>query len=160
MIKKIIIFTFAGFVFSQAPPSFTLKQINIDGNAATSDNMILYTSGLKNGQKVQMKDVNLGDILENGIQVCGKLTLKGDKENPYYKIWSYKLNDYIYVTGSHKIFNNRMENNRTDKLSNYVEVKDYINAEKTNYYADELSCLITSNHNIPIGEYTFWDWED
>ena len=32
MIKKIIIFTFAGFVFSQAPPSFTLKQINIDRN--------------------------------------------------------------------------------------------------------------------------------
>ena len=56
MIKKIIIFTFAGFVFSQAPPSFTLKQINIDGNAATSDNMILYTSGLKNGQKVSAED--------------------------------------------------------------------------------------------------------
>ena len=56
MIKKIIIFTFAGFIFSQAPPSFTLKQINIDGNAATSDNMILYTSGLKNGQKVSAED--------------------------------------------------------------------------------------------------------
>ena len=56
MIKKIIIFTFAGFVFSQAPPLFTLKQINIDGNAATSDNMILYTSGLKNGQKVSAED--------------------------------------------------------------------------------------------------------
>ena len=115
---------------------------------------------LKDGQKVKMKDVHLGDILENGIQVCGKLTLKGDEQNPYYKIWSNKLNDYIYVTGSHKIFNNRMENNQTNKLSNYIEVKDHVKAEKTNYYTDELSCLITSNHNIPIGEYTFWDWED
>ena len=29
-----------------------------------------------------------------------------------------------------------------------------------NIIENELSCLITSDHNIPIGEYTFWDWED
>ena len=33
-------------------------------------------------------------------------------------------------------------------------------AEKTNKYSDTLSCLITSNHIIPVGEFTFWDWED
>ena len=25
---------------------------------------------------------------------------------------------------------------------------------------DELSCLITSNHTIPIGQWIFHDWED
>ena len=27
-------------------------------------------------------------------------------------------------------------------------------------YDEELSCLITSSHQIPVGEFTFWDWED
>ena len=43
---------------------------------------------------------------------------------------------------------------------NYIEVKNYWNAIQTNKYNKELACLITSNHNIPIGEFTFWDWED
>ena len=33
-------------------------------------------------------------------------------------------------------------------------------ALKTDICDEELSCLITSNHGIPIGEFTFWDWED
>jgi len=113
---------------------------------------------LKNGQKVLMKDINLGDILENGSEVYGKLDLKGSKTNPFYSLWSSRLQSNIYVTGSHKIFNNRNEN--PSKLENYIEVKDHVDAKKTNYYSDKMSCLITSNHNIPIGEYTFWDWED
>ena len=56
-----------------------------------------------------MLDVHLGDVLENGAEVIGKLNLKGSPQNPYYKIWSNKLNDFIYVTGSHKIFNERFE---------------------------------------------------
>ena len=27
-------------------------------------------------------------------------------------------------------------------------------------YDEELCCLITSTHRIPVGEYIFWDWED
>ena len=113
---------------------------------------------LKTGEKVQMKNIHLGDILENGSEVCGKLNLKGDKTNKYYTLWSDKLQTNIYVTGSHKILNNINENKH--KLINYIEVKDHIDAKETDYYSDELSCLITSNHNIPVGEYTFWDWED
>ena len=54
--KKIILFNLVTFLFSQAPPSFTLNQINVEGNLSTSDNMILYTSGLKNGQKASTED--------------------------------------------------------------------------------------------------------
>mgnify|MGYP000536271059 CR=1 FL=1 len=39
---------------------------------------------------------------------------------------------------------------------------DLINkiAEKTNIQDDILSCLVTENHTIPVGEFIFWDWED
>ncbi len=37
---------------------------------------------------------------------------------------------------------------------------DYDKAIKTELWDKELSCLVTSNNLIPIGEYIFWDWED
>ena len=46
------------------------------------------------------------------------------------------------------------------KLKNYIKVKNYKPAIKTTEYDDVLHCLVTTNHNIPVGEYTFWDWED
>ncbi len=41
-----------------------------------------------------------------------------------------------------------------------MDVKDYDKSIKTDIYDEELACLITSNHQIPIGEFIFWDWED
>ena len=105
-----------------------------------------------------MKDINLGDVLENGSTVLGTLKIKGDPSNCFYKIFSKKLNDYIYVTGSHKI----LPDSKLDKskLDNFIDVEKYSKAEKTNNYGEVLSCLITDDHLISIGEYTFWDWED
>ena len=113
---------------------------------------------LKSGKVVKMKDIHLGDILENGTEVYGTLKLKGGKDNPYYQIWSEKLQEYIFVTGDHKICPNDRINK--DELENYIEVKDFNDAKKTDYWDDTLYCLITDNHQIPIGEFTFWDWED
>ena len=111
---------------------------------------------LKNGTTVMMKDIQLGTILENGAEVYGLLTLKGDKHNPYYKIWSDKLDNYIYVTGEHKI----LVDNKKKDIEGFKPVSEVSYALKTDICDEELSCLITSNHRIPIGEYTFWDWED
>ena len=47
-----------------------------------------------------------------------------------------------------------------DIFENYIKVSSYGKAEKTTEHSKELYCLITSNHRIQIGEYTFWDWED
>jgi len=113
---------------------------------------------LESGKIVKMKDIHLGDILESGIEVYGTLKLKGSKNNPYYQIWSKKLNEYIFVTGDHKICPNEKINK--DDLNNYIDVKDFKAAKKTDYWDQTLYCLITDNHKIPIGEYTFWDWED
>jgi len=110
---------------------------------------------LDSGRFIKMKNINLGDILSNGAKVIGVLKIQGDECNPYYKLWSDELNDYIYVTGSHRILQSK-----NDTFDNYIEISDYKHAEKTNLFDKELACLITSNHRIPIGEYTFWDWED
>jgi hypothetical protein len=113
---------------------------------------------LKNGKEICMKDINLGDVLENGSTVLATLKIKGDPSNCFYKIFSKKLNDYIYVTGTHKILpSNNLEKTNLD---NYIDVQDYKKAIKTDEIDEVLSCLVTDDHTIPIGEYTFWDWED
>jgi hypothetical protein len=107
---------------------------------------------MNNGSKKKMKDIVIGDILENGVDVIATLKIKGGTDHCFYKIWSNTLNDFIYVTGSHKILDPQ-----TGKL---IPVEVCKLAEKTNKYSDTLSCLITSNHIIPVGEFKFWDWED
>ena len=107
---------------------------------------------MSNGEFKKMKDIKIGEFLENDIEVIATLKIKNNKDNPYYKIWSDKLNQYIYVTGSHKIIN------PDDK--NVIPVEKFKDASKTNINPEVLSCLITENHHIPIGEHTFWDWED
>ena len=104
---------------------------------------------LKNGRYVSMSNVNLGDILANGSVILGVLRLKNANNEPYYKIYDNDLSDYIYVTGMHKIrYNN-----------NFIYVKDYYKAEKTDIIDSEFACLITSDHVINIGNHIFADWE-
>lgn len=107
---------------------------------------------LKNNKQVAIKDIHLGDILANGSKVTGTLQLQGGKINNYYKIFSKKLSQYIYVTEDHKIL---------DSTENrFIPVRNYKDAIQTEEYDDVLYCLITDDHLIPIGEYIFWDWED
>lgn len=120
---------------------------------------------LKNGNIKLMKEVIIDDVLENGSKVYGILKLKGNNSddndnddinnianNPYYKIFSKELNEYIYVTGSHLI---------RDNTGCFIPVSKF---EKSlldkNLKSEFMSCLITDDHLIKIGEYTFWDWED
>jgi hypothetical protein len=57
-------------------------------------------------------------------------------KDPYYKIFSKELEDYIYVTGSHYI-------KHGDK---YVKVCDFPDSIRTEEYGKVLSCLVTSTH--------------
>lgn len=107
---------------------------------------------LKDGSKTTMKDIKLGAILENGSRVKAVLRIEGGKEHPFYKIYSETLKTYIYVTAEHQI-----EDPKTHK---FIYVQDYDKAERTLKFSPELSCLVTDNHLIPVGEFTFWDWED
>jgi hypothetical protein len=114
---------------------------------------------LLSGEIKYMKDINLGDVLENGSIV--KATMKIDNKNIdiekreiIYKLERKGMNgDDIYVTGSHIIYD--------QKEHLYKMVKDYKNAIPIpDYQLDWFSCLITSDNKIKIGEEIFWDWED
>lgn len=107
---------------------------------------------MNDGSRKKIKDIVIGETLENGVDVIATLKIKGGTEHCFYKIWSDVLNDCIYVTGSHKIID--------PENGELIPVEVCKLAEKTNKYSDTLYCLITSNHIIPIGEFKFWDWED
>jgi hypothetical protein len=104
---------------------------------------------LQDGNEVAMKDLKLGDVLINGSVVNGVMNILNET-NPYYKIHSSELDRDIYVTGSHYIKDGNV----------YKAVKNFSGAEVTTTIDREVSCLITSDHKIPVGGYIFWDWED
>ncbi len=107
---------------------------------------------MQDGNMKKIKNIEIGEFLENDIEVLATLNIKNvHPDNPFYKIWSDKLNNYIYVTATHKIL---------DPKDGFIPVETYNRATKTNIQPDVLNCLITDNHQIPIGEYIFWDWED
>tara|TARA_B100000795_G_scaffold21077_2_gene14046 strand:- start:1341 stop:2219 length:879 start_codon:yes stop_codon:yes gene_type:complete len=105
---------------------------------------------LFDGSYKEMSKLSLGDKLVSGGSVHAILKVRGSEKNPYYKIYSNELNKDIYVTGDHLI-----------KVNNkFIPVKNYKYSEKTNNWDSEMSCLVTTNNLIPIGEFIFWDWED
>lgn len=102
---------------------------------------------LKDGTIKYMKDVDLGDVLEDGSLVESVLKISNKKERQSF----YSIGD-ILVTGSHLVF---------DKCKNdFIRVENYRNATKTDIISDSFSCLITDTHRIPIKNEIFWDWED
>jgi len=109
---------------------------------------------LKNGSIVLMKNINLGDILENGSIVESIMRIDNKLEpEPFYILKGCGINkEDIYVTGSHLVFDNSKHK--------FIKTQDYFKAKKSNIVVNEFSCLITSDHKITIGSETFWDWED
>jgi hypothetical protein len=110
---------------------------------------------LHNNEVKHMKDLNLGDILENGSIIESVMKIN-NKNNliPFYVIKKAGVNDSdIYVTGSHYVYD--------IKCKKYIPVEKYSNAKLiTDVKSDWFSCLITSDHTIKIGNETFWDWDD
>ena len=104
---------------------------------------------LRNGKMVLIKNIKLGDTLINGSVVDAVMKIK-NYNDPYYKIYSPELKKDIYVTGKHYI---------QDGVK-YVQVKNLPNAKPTDKIDDVVSCLVTSDHKIPVGNMVFWDWED
>ena len=109
---------------------------------------------LQNSKVVSMKNLELGNLLYNDSKIHAIINIDNrDIKEPLYKIYSGFDNEYIYVTGSHFIW---------DKYSNtFVQVKNYKDAIKQNEIKSEsLICLLTTNHRITIGQHIFWDWDD
>jgi hypothetical protein len=118
---------------------------------------------LKNGEIKSMKDIPLNSILQNGTRVCAVMQISNLDENNAIIEKMYRVkrnlsnNDNegdcdILVSGSHLIYN--------PDIKQFVHVKDLPMSEVTEIDCNVLSCLITSDHTIPIGEWIFHDWED
>ena len=91
-----------------------------------------------------MKNIQVGDVLINRSIVKATMQIRNE-DDPYYK-----LPGGIFVTGSHYIQNG----------DSFVRVSKFDGASPTDRVDVAVSCLITSDHKIPVGDYVFWDWED
>ena len=112
---------------------------------------------LKDDSVVCMKDIPLNSVLKNGSIVYAVMHISNvDKDGKsiesLYKIKGGEKDVDILVSGSHLIYNPENEN--------FVQVEHLPQAEKTDIECKTFTCLITSNHIIPIGKWIFHDWED
>lgn len=111
---------------------------------------------LETGELIEMKNLKLNSILKNGTRVISVMKISnlndnGNIDNDFFEMVG-EDNEKIYVTGSHLIY---------DKdLRKYIYVKDSKDSKKSNKKSEDLACLITTDHTIPIGEHIFHDWED
>ena len=133
------------------PPGQLVQQLGGGALCFDPETKIMTENGL-----VAMKNLTLGTILKNGSIVRAVLrihNLDGNKnqvEN-LYKINGGENKDPIFVTGSHLIYN--------PSIKQFIKVKNF-STEITDKKCEELACLITSDHTIPIGNKLFHDWED
>lgn len=114
----------------------------------------------KNGEKYDMKDLPLGSELENGAIVHSVMRISNRKSDgsPREQMYHVMTNDgVIEVSGTHLIYKS--------ELDGFITVKELSETSPemcilTDNSPIELSCLITSNHTIPIKGMIFHDWED
>ena len=109
------------------------------------------------GIEKEIQHVGIGDTLDGtGAIVRGTLRLKNTDHLGNQREDMYVFDNGAVVSGPHLIFDT--------KVDRFVSVREYaVTNESVKRSSDvfpELVCLITSNHTIPIGKYTFHDWED
>jgi hypothetical protein len=120
---------------------------------------------LQSGEKKEMKNIELGDVLEDGSFVEATMKIDNTKDPvPLYRIITEERkgekgekgknekNVEILVTGSHLVYDK-------EKYT-FIKVENYFKAIKTTIQTDSFCCLITNTHKIPIAGEVFWDWED
>lgn len=98
---------------------------------------------LNNGDKIEMKEVEVGMILENDNIVTAKMKLA------YMGDTIYRLND-VYCTGHHNIKYKGI----------WIKTKDHPQSIKTDMYCDYLYCINTTKKAININGETFSDWDE
>lgn len=113
---------------------------------------------LKDDSLVMMKDLPLNAVLKNGTVVnalmhISNLDEKGNCIEALYKVkGGEESGTDILVSGSHLIYE--------PIIKKFIQVEHLLHAERTEIVCEAFTCLITSNHIIPIGEWIFHDWED
>lgn len=105
---------------------------------------------LRGGKIKPIKDLRIDDELAENCRVFAVLTVKNTEPLYVFKKGGVGGDD-IFVTGSHKVFEN----------GSCVHVRDHWQARKQSAVTSETyTCLITTNNRIKIEGLVFWDWED
>jgi len=110
---------------------------------------------LSSGEKIPMKDIPLNAKLKGGSKVNAVMNISNLDDSNNYKEQFYEIGDShpILVTGNHLIYD--------IDTNNFIFVKNHPEAKLSKMKpTPTLSCLITSNHIITIGNKIFHDWED
>jgi hypothetical protein len=155
LIRKII-GIMSGFMYTM---DGSIKTINSNWNGESSRTLgkCFHPNTrikLLNESTKHIKDIALGDILQDGSIVESVMKIDNKRDPvPLYVIKNAGIdNQDIFVTGSHLVFD--------EKTHNFITVENYSKASLTNSQPEWFSCLITSKHQIQIGNEIFWDWED
>jgi len=98
---------------------------------------------LIDGNKIYIKDIQVGDKLENGSYVTSKIKVTSANMKMYI------LNNII-VSESHLVKYN----------SKWIRVNEHPSAEEINYDKPFLYCLNTSNKIIELNKIVFSDWDE
>lgn len=106
---------------------------------------------------VEMQNIKLNSVLKNGSVVHAVMNISnlddcGKYVENLYEIKDGENKENILVSGSHLVY--------CSKKKAFIQVKDYEGAIVSEKNNPNFSCLITSDHTIPIGKWIFHDWED
>jgi len=110
---------------------------------------------MEDGLVVQMKKIKPGATLKGGEKVRAVLHIDNTLKEPFYVYSGQGENQSdIYVTGSHFVF--------CDDEQKKIQVEKDTRAHrvKGKKPLKTFCCLITDTHRIPLGNMTFWDWDD
>ena len=134
------------------PPGQTLRFVS---GLCFHENTLLK---MYNGNMKKIRDVEIGDILNDGSQVFATMVILNKKSNKYLSdMYMFKGGgedgEDILVSGSHLILEDK-------EKQIWTYVKDHKDSFLIEENFDRLNCLITDSHNIQIGKYVFGDWED
>lgn len=121
----------------------------------------------QDGKEYKMCNLPLNATLKNGVIVQSVMRLSNVKDNGQQREKMYRVKygengEDIIVSGSHLIWDGF--ENQFVPVEVYAdrckEIGQFDLCQETDIICPELSCLITSNHTIPIGQWIFHDWED
>jgi len=119
----------------------------INGNLATSSSHCFDKNtelNMDDGSFKKIKDIQVGDILQNKNVVTDKLTLSAKSTN------MYNLNNII-ISGDHYVNYNKQ----------WIQVKNHPNRKRIyNYSESIIYCISTSSKRIWINNQEYLDWDD
>lgn len=119
-----------------------LTEKSVPSKPSCFDENTVFTT--KNNEKIKIKDLEPGMILEDGNIVTAVMKCNAKDETMYF------LND-IYVTGTHSL----LYNNKVVYISEHPDA-----IELDNYTKPFIYCLSTTSKKFLLNDITFLDWDD